>query len=233
MWHRLEPSHVAAGFALQRGMTMLQEAGPDDPATLAWWLVDADALVLGRGSKVAPDALACDAAGVSVVRRSSGGGPVLWGPQLLALDVIVPKHHALYSDDVAVSYRWLGEVLARALTGLGVPARALAPAEARGAADPMGALACFASLSPWEVVVDGHKVIGLSQVRRRTGTLLQAGILLDIDGARLANLLALDAADRHALADTLGRRATGLRDRVDIDCAALIAELTAAITDVT
>jgi lipoate-protein ligase A len=212
-------------------MSMLDGAAPGDPATLAWWLVDDDALVLGRGSKVSADAVACEAAGVSVVRRASGGGPVLWGADLLALDVILPKDHARYSDDVAESYRWLGEALARAITGMGIPARALAPGEARDVADPMGALACFASFSPWEVIVEERKVVGLSQVRRRTGTLLQAGILLDIDGARLAGLLQLDEPTRRALTDTLARCATGLRDQVGIDRAAFVAELTAAITD--
>jgi lipoate---protein ligase len=232
-WDRLETSHVTAEFALQRGMSMLDAAVPGDPATLAWWFVDDDALVLGRGSKVSADAVACDAAGVSVVRRASGGGPVLWGSDLLALDVIIPTGHPRYSDDVAESYRWLGEALARTITGFGVPARALPPGEARDAAGPMGALACFASLSPWEVIVDERKVVGLSQVRRRTGTLLQAGILLDIDGARLAGLLQLDVATRSALTDTLARGATGLRDQVDIDRVAFIAALTAAITDAT
>ena len=229
-WHRLDPSHVTAEFALQRGMSMLDAAVPGDPATLAWWFVDDDALVLGRGSKASADAVACDAAGVSVVRRASGGGPVLWGPDLLALDVIIPKGHPRYSDDVARSYRWLGEALARTITGVGVPARALAPNEARDAAGPMGALACFASLSPWEVVVDERKVVGLSQVRRRTGTLLQVGILLDIDGARLAGLLQLDVAARTALTDTLAQRATGLGDHVDVDLSELITALTAEIT---
>lgn len=232
-WDRLETSHVTAAFALQRGMAMLDAAVPGDPATLAWWSVDDDALVLGRGSKVSADTVACDAAGVGVVRRASGGGPVLWGSDLLALDVIIPTGHTRYSDDVAGSYRWLGEALARTITAFGVPARAVQPGEARDAAGPMGALACFASLSPWEVIVDERKVAGLSQVRRRTGTLLQAGILLDIDGARLAGLLQLDEATRGALKDTLARRATGLRDRVDIDPAAFVAALTADITGAT
>lgn len=229
-WHRLEPSHVTAEVALQRGMAMLEAAAPDDPATIGWWLVDDEALVLGRGSKVTADEVACETAGVSVVRRSSGGGPVLWGPDLLALDVIVPKGHVLDSDDVAESYRWLGEALAHAITELGAPANALSPSPVRAAADGMGALACYASLSPWEVVVGGRKVVGLSQVRRRSGTLLQAGILLDIDAGRLAGLLDLDAATRVILTDTLARRATGLRGHVDLTNRELIDALTIAVT---
>jgi lipoate---protein ligase len=209
---------------------MLEAAAPDDPATLAWWLVDDEALVLGRGSKVTADAAACEAAGVSVVRRSSGGGPVVWGPDLLALDVIIPRGHPLHSDDVAESYRWLGEALAQVITELGIPAEALSPTQARDSADGMGALACYASLSPWEVVVDGRKVVGLSQVRRRSGTLLQAGILLAIDAGRLAGLLDLDAGSRQHLADTLALRATGLRTLMDLADQELIDALTTAVT---
>lgn len=225
-WRRLGPSQVTAAFALKRGMTLLDEAQPDDPATLAWWLVDVDVLVLGRGSNVA-----ADAGGVSVARRSSGGGPVLWGPDLLALDVVVPKAHPLYSDDVADSYRWLGQALARAITKVGVPAQAITPTEARRADNAAGALACFASLSPWEVVIDGRKVVGLSQVRRRTGTLLQAGVLINIDGDRLAGLLDLDPASRRALATTLTERATGVADHVDVDRQTIIEAVSTAITD--
>jgi lipoate-protein ligase A len=211
-------------------MAMLEAAAPDDPATIGWWLVDDEALVLGRGSKVTADAAACETAGVSVVRRFSGGGPVLWGPDLLALDVLIPKGHVLDSDDVARSYRWLGEALAAAITELGIPAHALPPSHVRAAADGMGALACYASLSPWEVVTGGRKVVGLSQVRRRSGTLLQAGILLDIDAGRLAGLLDLDAATREILADTLALRATGLRGHVDLTNGDLIDALTIAVT---
>jgi lipoate---protein ligase len=211
-------------------MSMLDAAVLGDPATLAWWFVDGDALVLGRGSKVSAHAAACEAAGVSVVRRASGGGPVLWDSDLLALDVIIPKGHARYSDDVARSYRWLGEALAEAITELGVPANALSPSQARDAADPMGALACYASLSPWEVVTGGRKLVGLSQVRRRSGTLLQAGILLDVDAGRLAGLLDLDAATRESLADTLGRRATGIRGHVDLTKREIVDALTMAVT---
>ena len=225
-WRRLGPSQVTAAFALKRGMTLLDEAQPDDPATLAWWLVDVDVLVLGRGSNVATDA-----GRVSVARRSSGGGPVLWGPDLLALDVVVPKGHPLYSDDVADSYRWLGKALARAITKVGVPAQAITPAEARRADNATGALACFASVSPWEVVIDGRKVVGLSQVRRRAGTLLQAGILLSIDGNRLAGLLDLDPVSRRALASVLTERATGVADHVNVDRQMLIDAVSSAITD--
>ena len=212
---------------MERGVALLEDAAPQDPATLAWWLVDDDALVLGPGAKVAAD----PAAGVAVVRRSSGGGPVLWGPDLVALDVVIPKGHPLFSVDVVGSYRWLGEALAQAISGLGAPARAISPDEARGADTSMATMACYAALSPWEVVIGDRKAVGLSQVRRRTGTLLQAGILLHIDGDRLAGLLDLDPVSRRSLASVLTDRATGVADHVDVDRQTLIDAVSSAITD--
>lgn len=210
-------------------MALLGAAQPDDPGTHAWWIVDTDTVVLGRGSKVAADHAACAEAGVAVVRRSSGGGPVLWGPDLLALDVVIPKGHPLHTDDIVTSYRWLGQALAQAIVRLGVPACAVEVSSVRDHGDAMGALACYASLSPWEVVVDNRKVVGLSQVRRRTGTLLQAGILLGLDTERLPRLLDLDHHARRTLTDTLAKRATSLRDHADLNREHVIAAVEATI----
>lgn len=229
-WRRLGPSHVTAEAALTRGVELLEATAANDPPTLAWWQVAPDALVLGRGSRVAPDEAARAAAGVSIVRRSSGGGPVLWDSDLLGLDVIVPRGHALYSDDVVASYRWLGEALAGAITALGAPARALTPEEARRDPGELGDLACFASRSPWEVVVGDRKVVGLSQVRRRTGTLLQAGIALGLDGPGLVGLLRLTDDERGRLEVALTTRAAGLNATGTIDADAVIAALEAPLS---
>ena len=230
-WHRLPPSRVTAEVALRKGMALLDGAHHDDPVTTAWWIVDSDAVVLGRGSQVEADAEECIRRGVSVVRRASGGGPVLWGPDLLALDVVVPRGHPLHNADVVDSYRWLGEALAAAITALGVDATAVAPEVARTADHSWGPLACYASLSPWEATIDGRKVVGLSQVRRRTGTLLQAGIVLAMEAERLPALLALDAETRAALEQALATRATGLRAHVRCSPDAVISTVNDVLGD--
>ena len=85
---------------------------------------------------------------------------------------------------------------------------------ARAAAAGPGAAAdaCFGGLSPFEVLAGGRKVVGLSQARRRPGTLLQAGIPLTLDAARLARLMARDEEFAQGLS-VHGRRREGVRTR--------------------
>jgi lipoate-protein ligase A len=204
--------------------------GPDGPPVLAWSTVTAPGLVLGRHA-VDPevDRGSVAAEGVEVLKRSSGGGPVLWDRDLLALDVVLPRGHRLAPDDVVAAYRWLGEALAEALTAVGVPdVEVLALERARAAPPGPAADACFGGLSPWEVLAGGRKVVGLSQTRRRTGALLQAGLPLRLDAARLARLLGRDAGWAAGLAAT----AAGVRELApDVTADALVDAVEAALAD--
>lgn len=176
----------------------------------SWSTVSEACLVLGRsGEDTAALEDAAGARGLPVLRRSSGGGPVLWDPGLLALDVVLPPGHPLNGDDVVEAYRWIGEVLAGGLRALGAPGVELVEVpRARAAAPRPADVACFGGLSPYEVLAGGRKVVGLSQTRRRNGTLLQAGILLDLDAPLLAELLGAG----EPLAADLAAAAAGLRE---------------------
>jgi lipoate-protein ligase A len=116
---------------------------------------------------------------------------------------------------VVEAYRWLGLVWAATLRQFGLDARVVSVSEARAAVTPPPELApavrlaCFGTLSPYEVVVAGRKVVGLAQVRRRN-VLLQSGLHLRFDAVGLALLLAPDRAG--SLAEELRLRATGLSE---------------------
>jgi len=188
--------------------------------------------VIGRSARgVAADEEACARRGVEVVHRQSGGGPVLWDAGLIGLDVILPPGHPFAGRGVIEAYEHLGGAVASALRELGVDARAAGVEEARAAtADPAarraGELACFGGLSPHEVLAGGRKVVGLAQVRRRSGTLLQAGIALSLDGELLAELLAIPPAERAWLGGRLAEGAGGLEGMLS---AAGSAEVIAAV----
>ena len=85
---------------------------------------------------------------------------------------------------------------------MGVAAHALSPDDVRrNPGNPALGWACFGGLSPWEVVADGRKIVGLAQLRRRTGVLLTSGTLLARpDWAALCAALGRPADDARALA---------------------------------
>ena len=198
---------LAAGLALLAGL----EAAPR--LALRWAEVQPPALILGSSERLDDANFDAGAARrVAVYRRASGGGAVLTEASL-ALDLVVPPGDPLDVDDVTASYRWLGETWALALGRLGVTARVVGVAEARADAQTLPPLlkrACFGGLSPSEVAVGPRKIVGLSQRRRRSGALLQAGVYLRWSSDRTAELLTHTAEERAALTALLDERVAGL-----------------------
>jgi lipoate-protein ligase A len=182
---------------------------------MRWYQFRRPALLLGSAQRLPEvDLAACAAAGIPVHRRRSGGGAVL-SDSLLLLDLALPAEDPLYASDVTESYRWLGEVWAAALGALGIAARVVDIATARADAqllDPLLRRVCFGGLSPYEVVVERQKVVGLAQARRRTGALLQAGVYLQWAPERTAALMAATPAERARLTAQLQTRVAGLHD---------------------
>lgn len=180
--------HFARGDALARLAAV---------PTVWWHATDAPTLILGAGQRFTDEMEnRCLELGVSVVKRQSGGTAIYADPDVLGLDIALPPHHRLVGTDVVMNYRWLGEVWVLTLTALGVAASLVGVEEAREAEKPPAEIAsaleaaCFGTLSPFEVAVEGRKLVGLAQVRRRTGVLLQSAIHLHFDRDRLAALIA-------------------------------------------
>jgi lipoate-protein ligase A len=129
---------------------------------------DVPAIVLGSTQRDEVDT------GLAVVRRRSGGGAVLVGPDdPLWVDVDLPVDDPLWDDDVGRSFRWLGETWASALADLGVTADVHLGAFEPG---PWGRTVCFAGRGPGEVFVAGAKVVGLAQRRTRASARFQCAV---------------------------------------------------------
>lgn len=148
------------------------------------WTYSAPAVVLGCSQRgLVSEEQSVQRAGLDLVQRHAGGGAVLVGPWMLSASIALPSSHPLVTASAVQSYRWLGELFVSVLSEAGIATEALTPEAAkasqqRNANSELG-WACFAGLSPWEVVVGRRKIVGLAQVRRRTGNLLVAGLLLD------------------------------------------------------
>jgi lipoate-protein ligase A len=165
----------------------LHGLGVPDPAARLVRVLDvtAPALVLGSTqAMVVTDEL-------QVVRRRSGGGAVLVEPGgVVWADVVIPRDDALWDDDVARAFWWLGDAWAAALGQLGIEGAEVH----RGPLirSPLSDLVCFAGLGPGEVTVGGRKVVGIAQRRTRAGALFQCAVPLLWNERLLARMLGLD-----------------------------------------
>jgi lipoate---protein ligase len=190
---------------------------------------EAPALVLGSSQPLdVADHAACEAAGVEVVRRRSGGGAVLLVPgEVVWVDLLLPSSDARWVADVGRASWWVGEAWAGAVAASGGPAGLVVH---RG---PMlrtewSALACFAGVGPGEVLDDrGRKVVGISQRRTRAMARFQGSLQLQPHGRQLASLVMLTTDERVALAAALDASVAP----VDVDPDRLVQEL-ALLVDV-
>ncbi len=155
-------------------------------AQLWWFEPDRPALILGSTqSDALVDRQECDSRGIEVVRRRSGGGVVLVVPGEVAwFDVLVPRDHPRFDDDISRGAWWVGEVLRDAL---GRP-----DAEVHTGPvvhTPWSSLVCFAGLGPGELHVGHRKLSGLSQRRTRAGVRVQCAVYRRWDPEMLSVLL--------------------------------------------
>ncbi|MBW8827456.1 MAG: lipoate--protein ligase family protein [Acidobacteria bacterium] len=150
--------------------------------------IDRPALVLGSTQATDDvDRPAADALGVEVVRRRSGGGAVLLLPGVdLWLDVSIPRDDPLWSDDVTVSFEWLGRAWAEAVESLGLPTELHTGAALQ---TRWSRRICFAGIGAGEVLTDGRKLVGISQRRTREAARFQCAVLRTWDPVSLLGLL--------------------------------------------
>ena len=146
---------------------LLVSAAREATATLrfyTWrgaWLSVGYAQVVGASRRAA-----CEAAGVGIVRRLTGGRAVLHGGDL-TYALAAPSE--LLPSGLRASYALVSNALCEALRALGVPAERQ-PEERAGEAS----FDCFARLAAEEVCAGGRKLVGSAQ-RRAGGAVLQHG----------------------------------------------------------
>lgn len=198
-----------------------------DPAPCEIWCHDitSPALVLGSmQDESVVDVGACRDAGVDVVRRRSGGGAVLLLPgEVTWIDVIVPVGTAGWSDDIHGPMVWIGRALAAVIESLLAGGCDVAVHEGAMRTTPWSSLVCFDGVGAGEVLLDGRKLVGISQRRTRHAARLQCCWYSTYDPSRLLELLAIDV--RPELAD-LAPVATVRPDVADAVPAALADALT-------
>ncbi len=177
-------------------------------------------LSLGKTQHV-PRALPGDArgAGVSVVRRPTGGGWLLHVPGDLAVTLVA--RGPLRAGELRGTARLLGEAIAAALDRLGLAARAaVAAASPRGAGR---AEVCFQRVDREEVSAGSTKVAGVALARVGRAALVQAAIPLVPAAGKLAGFEARwDPRRREAVIRTAGIDADLLAETIEARVAEML-----------
>ncbi|MFT7473435.1 MAG: lipoate-protein ligase A, partial [Verrucomicrobiales bacterium] len=123
-------------------------------------------LVLGSSQKsTSIDAEALAQRDISLATRRTGGGAVLVSSdELVWFDVVLGSDDPLFVLDVGRSFDWIGQVCQRALASLGLQTTMHTGRleHSRWSRD-----VCFAGRGPGELMLDGRKVVGMSQRRTR------------------------------------------------------------------
>jgi lipoyl(octanoyl) transferase len=155
------------------------------------------------------DRARCDALGIGLVRRPTGGSAILHEPpeREVTYSVVAREGDFAGASDVLETYRIIGQGLAAGLGRLGV--RAQLTSLVRGRQPAAGSLAfCFRRAGAYELAVEGRKLVGSAQRRQRGAFLQHGSVLLDADPARIRAVFPREAeptSGMTTLADTLGR----------------------------
>lgn len=158
----------ALNLALDEALLLVaEEEGGSE--VLRLWEPPAYCVVVGAGGSVTIDVnrAACEAAGVPILRRASGGGTVLLGPGCLCFSLVLRTDRAPGLDQIQPSIRY---VLGRVLNAI----QPIALGEITGTSD---------------LVLSGRKFSGNSQQRKRDHFLHHGTLLFDFDLDRIQDLL--------------------------------------------
>ncbi len=154
------------------------------------------------------DVEACARLGYTWVRRPTGGRAILHCDEL-TYSVIAPEDEPRVRGGITESYRRLSQGL---LAGLRILGADVFQSQEEKVVNPQQGAACFDTPSNYEITVDGKKLIGSAQVRRR-GQVLQHGALpLYGDLDRIFLCLRVEQTDNVGSVNRSGSQPS-LRDR--------------------
>lgn len=176
--------------------------------TLRLYAWDPPCLSLGYAQPIQDvDLPALHAHGWDIVRRPTGGRAILHTDEL-TYSVIGPLDEPRLAGSLLQSYHVLSIALLDALHRLEIPAEA-SPEAALPMGDSMQGPVCFEVPSNYEITIDGKKLVGSAQARRKEGVLQHGSLPLTGDLTRITQVLKFaHPKDRQEAAERIWQRAT-------------------------
>jgi lipoyl(octanoyl) transferase len=146
--------------------------------------------------------------GWQVVRRITGGRAILHVDEL-TYAVMAPYNEPRLAGNLLESYRRISEALMHALSALGLPVQTH-PLQTGGTKEEPKPV-CFEVPSNYEITVDGKKIVGSAQARKKPGILQHGTLPLAGDLARIVQALSFpDSGTRNNTKERLLSHATSV-----------------------
>jgi len=167
------------------------------PPTIRFYQWSPPAVSLGyfQDLKKEIDVDACKNLGIDIVRRPTGGKAVLHDKEL-TYSFIIKENHPLVNDSILETYKKISGGIIRGLSYLGITAE-LVPLREKLKNSSSGneikskishsdiKSICFSVPSQYEVQVEGKKIVGSAQVRKREIVLQHGSLLIELEKDKL------------------------------------------------
>ena len=146
----------------------------------------------------------CKNLGIDVVRRPTGGKAVLHDKEL-TYSFVIRESHPLVNDSILETYKKISGGMIRGLSCLGITAELvplrekLKSASSGNEAKPKISHSdiksiCFSVPSQYEVQVEGKKIIGSAQVRKKEIVLQHGSLLIELEKDKLFSVFNFPSA---------------------------------------
>ena len=175
---------AATNMAIDEVILLRQEDCPQPTLRLYDW--SQPAFSFGYFQKISTeiDVKRCEAHGVELVRRMTGGGIVVHGWDV-TYSIVIPHGNGVIPGDISASFCWIANRLLNGLHRIGVPATLQG---SKFQALEVGPNTCLANPAMHDVMLDGKKIAGVSQRRNRVGAVYQGYIALNMPPAEILSL---------------------------------------------
>ena len=208
------PAHGAWNMAVDESILEHIHRGDSIP-TLRLYAWDPPCLSLGHAQPFSDvDVNRLKQRGWEVVRRVTGGRAILHTDEL-TYSVIAPANEPRVEGSVLESYNRLAQALLLAVQTLEIPVE-MKEGKPTESATPNPV--CFEVPSTYEITVNGKKLIGSAQARKKEGVLQHGSLPLTGDLTRICQALIFEnEAKREEAAQRLLERATTVESALGVE----------------
>ena len=181
---KTDPFSGALNMALDEVLLRSVQAGTSPPVVRLYrWHPEAVTLGYSQRGVRQVNPVYCEAEGIDIVRRLTGGRAVLHDQEVTYS--VISRQQGIFSNRILDNYRTIAEVLLHCLKRLGLQAEI---SGRHAGSTNIGAVeqsACFTAPAQFEIVCSGKKTCGSSQKIEQDSFLQHGSIPVDIDLAKL------------------------------------------------